>query len=93
MRVVLAQLACDGHSEPQRRTGGIRFTIGINVDTADEVDRLTAQMRNAGARATKDRVDAEFFTGRSAYLCDPTFIKLVRTGVADCGERFGEIVG
>jgi hypothetical protein len=22
-----------------------------------------------------------------------TFIKLVRTGVADCGERFGEIVG
>ena len=26
-------------------------------------------------------------------LTAPTFIKLVRTGVADCGERFGEIVG
>ena len=41
------------------------------VDTADEVDELTAHMRNAGARVTKEPVDAEFFTGRSAYLCDP----------------------
>jgi uncharacterized protein len=28
-------------------------------------------MRAAGARVTKEPVDAEFFTGRSAYLCDP----------------------
>ncbi|MDX6308462.1 MAG: uncharacterized protein QOI06_1508 [Nocardioidaceae bacterium] len=28
-------------------------------------------MRGAGARVTKEPVDAEFFTGRSAYLCDP----------------------
>ena len=28
-------------------------------------------MRQAGARVTKGPVDAEFFTGRSAYLCDP----------------------
>ena len=28
-------------------------------------------MRNAGARVTKEPIDAEFFTGRSAYLCDP----------------------
>jgi predicted lactoylglutathione lyase len=41
------------------------------VDTPDEVDRLTEQMRHAGARVTKEPVDAEFFTGRSAYLCDP----------------------
>ena len=27
-------------------------------------------MRAAGARVTKEPVDAEFFTGRSAYLCD-----------------------
>ena len=67
----LAQLARDGHTEPEPGTGGIRFTIGINVDTADEVDRLTDHMRNAGARVTKEPVDAEFFTGRSAYLCDP----------------------
>jgi predicted lactoylglutathione lyase len=35
------------------------------------VDRLTEHMRGAGARVTKEPVDAEFFTGRSAYLCDP----------------------
>jgi hypothetical protein len=29
-------------------------------------------MRAVGARVTKEAtVDAEFFTGRSAYLCDP----------------------
>jgi predicted lactoylglutathione lyase len=67
----LAQLARDGHTEPEPGTGGIRFTIGVNVDTAEEVDRLTEHMRNAGARVTKEPVDAEFFTGRSAYLCDP----------------------
>jgi catechol 2,3-dioxygenase-like lactoylglutathione lyase family enzyme len=67
----LAQLARDGHAKPEAGAGGIRFTIGINVDTADEVDRLTEHMRMAGARVTKEPVDAEFFTGRSAYLCDP----------------------
>ena len=41
------------------------------VDSADEVDRLTERMRAAGARVTKEPVDAEFFTGRSAYLRDP----------------------
>ena len=50
---------------------GIGFTVGIMVDTAEEVDELTEQMRKAGARVTKEPVDAEFFTGRSAYLCDP----------------------
>ena len=41
------------------------------VDSAEEVDQLTGHMRAAGARVTKDPVDADFFTGRSAYLCDP----------------------
>ena len=36
------------------------------VDTPEKVDQLTEQMRNAGARVTKEPVDAEFFTGRSA---------------------------
>jgi uncharacterized protein len=67
----LAQLARDGNTEPEPSTGGIRSTIGIMVDTAEDVDRLTEQMRAAGARVTKEPVDAEFFTGRSAYLCDP----------------------
>jgi uncharacterized protein len=67
----IEQLARDGNTEPQAATGGIRFTIGMMVDTAEEVDRLTERMRQAGARITKEPVDAEFFTGRSAYLCDP----------------------
>jgi predicted enzyme related to lactoylglutathione lyase len=67
----IAQLARDGNAEPDLGSGGIRFTIGIMVDTPDEVDQLTEQMRNAGARVTKEPVDAEFFSGRSAYLCDP----------------------
>src|SRR5262249_22158606 len=67
----LAKLARDGSAEPEPGTGGIRFTIGVQVDSAVEVDRLTEQMRHAGARVTKEPVDAEFFTGRSAYVCDP----------------------
>ncbi len=67
----LAKLARDGNTHPEPGTGGIRFTIGVMVDSADEVDRLTEQMRAAGARVTKEPIDAEFFTGRSAYLCDP----------------------
>jgi uncharacterized protein len=68
----IAQLARDGNTEPALGSGGgIRFTIGIMVDTPEEVDQMTEQMRNAGARVTKQPVDAEFFTGRSAYLCDP----------------------
>jgi hypothetical protein len=45
----IAQLARDGHTKPDPGTGGVRFTIGVMVDTADEVDRLTDQMRRAGA--------------------------------------------
>src|SRR5213082_2233789 len=36
-----------------------RFTIGVMVDSADEVDRLTEQMRAADARVTKEPVDAD----------------------------------
>jgi catechol 2,3-dioxygenase-like lactoylglutathione lyase family enzyme len=67
----LVKLARNGNTEPEPSTGGIRFTIGVQVDSAEEVDRLTEHMRAAGARVTKEPVDAEFFTGRSAYLCDP----------------------
>jgi uncharacterized protein len=67
----ITELARDGNTEPDSGSTGIRFTVGIMVDTAEEVDNLTEHMRNAGARVTKEPVDAEFFTGRSAYLCDP----------------------
>jgi uncharacterized protein len=67
----ISQLARDGNTEPAPNTEGIRFTIGVLVDTPDEVDRIADQMRRAGARVTKEPVDAEFFAGRSAYLRDP----------------------
>ena len=67
----ITDLARDGNARPEPGTGGVRFTIGILVDAANEVDQLTDQMRRAGARVTKEPVDAVFFTGRSAYLCDP----------------------
>ena len=67
----LAKLARDGHTTADPGNGGVRSTIGIMVDSAEAVDELTEQMRSAGARVTKEPVEAEFFTGRSAYLCDP----------------------
>jgi predicted lactoylglutathione lyase len=67
----LAKLARDGNTEPAPSSGGIRFTIGVQVDSAEAVDQLTEHMRAAGAGVTKEPVGAEFFTGRSAYLCDP----------------------
>lgn len=67
----ITELARDGNTEPDPGSGGIRCTVGIMVDTPQEVDHLAEQMRTAGARVTKPPVDAEFFTGRSAYLCDP----------------------
>lgn len=65
------KLASDGRTQPDPGDAGIRFTVGIMLDSADEVDQLTERMRHAGARVTKEPVDAEFFEGRSAYLCDP----------------------
>ena len=43
----------------------------INVDEPGDVDELTARARRAGATVTKEPVEAEFFTGRDAYFCDP----------------------
>ncbi|MBU3066303.1 VOC family protein [Nocardia sp. NEAU-G5] len=67
----IGELARDGQTAPDPGNGGIRFSIGVIVDTPEDVDRLTEQMRDAGAQVTKEPVDAEFFTGRSAYLHDP----------------------
>jgi predicted lactoylglutathione lyase len=67
----LDKLARDGHVEPAAAADGIRFTIGVQADSAEQVDELTEQMRAAGGMVTKEPVDAEFFTGRSAYVSDP----------------------
>jgi predicted lactoylglutathione lyase len=78
----VAMLARDGNREPELGSGGIRFTIGIMVDSAEEVDEVTDQLRRAGAQVSKEPVDAEFFTGRSAYLSDPegNYVEIVWAG-------------
>jgi len=64
-------LAADGRVAPETQRNGMRFSIGIQVDSAAAVDALTEQVRSAGGRITKEPVDAEFFEGRSAYWADP----------------------
>jgi predicted lactoylglutathione lyase len=65
------KLAADGVAPVEERSGGVRSTIGVIVDSAEEVDALTERLRANGARVTKEPVDAEFFAGRSAYVADP----------------------
>ncbi len=67
----LAKLARDGNSEPEPSSGGIRFTIGLQVDSAEEVDRLTAHMRAAGARVTKGTCRRGVLHRSFGVLCDP----------------------
>jgi len=50
-----------------------------------------AELQHVTAAAEQLHLAQPTLTRMLARL--PTFIKLVRTGVADCGERFGEIVG
>lgn len=65
------KLAADGRAQPEPGRGGIRFTVGILVDEAHQVDELAQKVREAGGRITKEPVNAEFFEGRSAYFADP----------------------
>lgn len=65
------KLAADAHTRPEAGRGGIRCNVIINVDEPDGVDELTGRARRAGATVTKEPVEAEFFTGRDAYFCDP----------------------
>src|SRR6059036_861254 len=58
------KLAADGRATVEPRQGGIRFTLGIMVDSRDEVDRMADLVRQSGGRLTKQPVDAEFFEGR-----------------------------
>jgi uncharacterized protein len=65
------RLAADGRVEPAPPERGIGFSLAINVDRRDQVDEVIEAAREAGARVTKEPVDAEEFEGRSAYFADP----------------------
>jgi predicted lactoylglutathione lyase len=64
-------LGRDAQAPPERGRGGIRSSVIIMVDRAEDVDRLVESARTAGARVTKEPVAAEFFDGRDAYFADP----------------------
>jgi hypothetical protein len=64
-------LARDARAVPEHGRGGIRASIIITVDRPEQVDELTGRARAAGARVTKEPVDAQFFEGRDAYFADP----------------------
>jgi predicted lactoylglutathione lyase len=65
------KLAADSGAPPDVGHGGIRFSVIISVDSADEVDAFAARVREAGGTLTKEPTDAEFFEGRDAYFSDP----------------------
>ena len=67
----LDQLARDARAPEASAAPGIRSSLIISVDRADEVDELAERARAAGATVTKEPTDAEFFEGRDCYFADP----------------------
>ena len=68
----LDALAHDAHATAAAPERGLRgVSLAVNVDERDEVDAAIDAARAAGARITKEPVDAELFVGRSAYFADP----------------------
>jgi len=55
------KLAADSRAHAEVGHGGIRFSVIISVDGAEEVDRLADRVRAAGGT----------FDGRDAYFSDP----------------------
>ena len=64
-------LGRDAHATPERGQGGIRSSVIIVAERAEDVDALVERARAAGARVTKEPTAAEFFEGRDAYFADP----------------------
>ncbi len=65
------KLAIDARAQPEDYRGGIRCSVIVNVASPGEVDALVERARRAGAKVTKEPVEAEFFSGRDAYFADP----------------------
>ena len=64
------KLAQDGHTSPEPRQGGIRFSVIIDVDSPEEVDQLAERVQQAGGTLTKPPTQAESSEGRDAYFAD-----------------------
>ncbi len=66
----IEQLAEDGRVGAAGQSADIAVSLAINVDERDAVDAALEDAREAGARVTKEPVDAEW-GGRTAYFADP----------------------
>jgi len=60
-------LGRDAHAEPERPSGGIRSSIIITVDRADDVDEVIRRAHAAGALARRRR-----WPGNSSRAVTPT---------------------
>src|SRR5438105_15783777 len=58
------KLAADGRTDPEPSRAGMRFSIGILVDSSAEVDALAEQVRQAGGRRNIEPVNDEFLRAR-----------------------------
>jgi predicted lactoylglutathione lyase len=65
------QLARDAQVPAGTLGGGIRSSVIITAESAEEVDALAQRVRDAGGTLTKEPTDPEFFEGRDAYFTDP----------------------
>ena len=67
----LELLADDARARAAVPERGLRgFSLAVNVDERGDVDDVIEAARAAGARVTKEPVDADW-GGRSAYFADP----------------------
>ena len=64
-----ASLAHDARI-PSGAASSTELSLGHNVATRDEVDRVMAQAKSAGARVVKDAEDT-FWGGYAGYFADP----------------------
>jgi uncharacterized protein len=63
-------LAEEAKLEPSRSEGFRGFTLGVNVDREEDVDRALEAVREAGGTVLAEPVSREW-GGRSAYFADP----------------------
>jgi catechol 2,3-dioxygenase-like lactoylglutathione lyase family enzyme len=65
------KLAEDARVTAEMRQPSFRgFAFALNVDTREMVDSVVTELRERGARITKEPEDA-FWGGRTAYFADP----------------------
>lgn len=67
----IEELIKDSGLNTVKLTEGFKgITLAINVDSPEQVDQITEEVRNAGGKIIKEASDA-FWGGRTSYFLDP----------------------